>query len=375
MNVGQYLTPHLCALAVSAVLSACADSSGGTGSDGGASQPASDPIENADSIAPGGGDSIVFDSLHWDFGKVDDDASAVRHTYAFINPSPRPFRIGAVDASCSCISIDYPREPVPAGGRGEITLSFMPAGASGPVHRSAEVYDEAGAHIATLSMLADVNRVDADIEDLYHHTISEQLLVDRADISFGYLHHGETLSKIVRIANVSRQALSLRLSVADASSMLSVEGPSSIGPRSEEEILLTYRIPDDGNLFGTASDEVLISADGEPMPESLRVSAVFMAALPEAEKKPFFWTSPSLIELNQARFGKNFKGSLELGNLGEGDLHILAVVSPVPIPIEKGTVLSPGQTMRLKVSSPVESFTAQVFTDDPSRPYKELIFK
>lgn len=328
-----------------------------------------------DTLALADGDSIVFDSLHWDFGKVDDNAGAVQHTYAFINPSMRPFRIGVVDASCSCTTVEYSRDPIPAGGRGEITLTFLPAGASGSVYRSAEVYDDLGRHAATLTMLADVNRVDADIEDIYHHTISEQLLVDRGEISFGYLHHGQSLSKIVRLANVSRQTISLRMEVADSESLLSVEGPESIGPRSEEEILLTYSIPDDGDLYGTASDEVLIYADGNQTPSALNVSAIYMAPLPESDKQPFLWTNPSIIELRKSRLGSSFKGSFELGNLGEGDLHILAVVSPVPLPLEKGTVVAPGETLKLKVSSPQETFTAQVFTDDPTRPYKELIFK
>lgn len=42
-------------------------------------------------LATAQGDTIVFDSVNWDFGKVDDNAGTITHTYAFINPTPNPF--------------------------------------------------------------------------------------------------------------------------------------------------------------------------------------------------------------------------------------------------------------------------------------------
>ncbi len=324
-------------------------------------------------------DSMVFDSLNWDFGKIDDNAGAVSHSFVLLNPSSRPLRIGSVNVSCSCISADYPHEPIPAGGAGEITLKFMPAGTSGAVYRTAEVLAADGSNIATLSILADVSRTDTDIEDLYHFTISERLLVDRGEIPFGYMYHGHKFSKIIRIANVSEEALNLRLVVPDPGSMLSVEGPSVLAPRSEGEIFLTYRIPDDPELFGVAEDEVLIFADGVQTPASLHTSVIFMAPVPVLDAGPVFWTRPSDVKLEKASSGPNYKGVLEIGNSGEADLHILGVVSPVTLgkaskALAKGSTGKPGETLRLKVSSPLESFTAYVFTDDPSRPYKELIF-
>lgn len=326
------------------------------------------------SLALAYGDSIVFDSESWDFGKVEDNAGTVTHSYAFINPTPRPFKLGSVNVSCSCITVDYPHDPIPAGGRGEITLSFMPAGAAGAVYRTVDVFGEDGKNIATLSMLADVERVDADLEDIYHITLSEQLLVDRGDVRFGYMYHGQTFSKLVRLANVSHETLNLKMAVEDPGSMLSVEYPETIGPRSEEEILLTYRIPDDGDLFGVSEDQVLVFANGVQTHAPLHVSNIYMAPVEAAsDEAPSLWTKPSLIHLEKS--GSSYRGRFELGNSGASDLHVLAVVSPVELPVRKGTMVKPGQTLRLKVSSPLEKFSAYVFTDDPVRPYKEIVFE
>lgn len=324
------------------------------------------------SLALADGDSIVFDSVNWDFGKVDDNEGTVTHTYAFINPSSRPFKLGPVNVSCSCISVDYPHDAVPAGGRGEIVLSFMPAGAAGAVYRTVDVYGEDGSSIATLSMHADVNRVDADLEDLYHITLSEQLLVDRGDVRFGYMYHGQTFSKLVRLANVSHETLSLRFVTEDPGSMLSVEGPAVIAPRSEEEILLTYRIPDDPDLFGVTTDDVLVFANGAQTGTPIHVSAIYMAPVQDSQAQPSLWTKPSLVHMQKS--GGSYVGTIELGNSGNADLNIREVISPVEMSVRKGTVIKPGKTVKVKVKASSPSFSAYVFTDDPVRPYKELCF-
>lgn len=316
-------------------------------------------------------ESLAFDSQSWDFGRMRDDAGSVSHVYAFLNTSSHEVSIGSVEVSCSCIAAEFSTEPVPAGGMGEITLTFMPAGAVGAVYRTAEVYDGDGRQMATLSMLADVERVDAEIEDLYHFTISDKLLVDRGVIPFGYVYHGRSISKIVRIANISRKPVSL--SMACTGTMLSVEYPESIGPRSEAEILLTYTVPDDRILYGVAEDEVIITADGEKTIVPLKASAIYMSA-PTGEK-PVLWTMPSLIEMKSGALGRRFKGCLEIGNNGESDLRILAVESPVPLPIAAGETIKPGERRIVKVSSPARDFTVKLFTNDPIRPFKELIFK
>lgn len=324
------------------------------------------------SLALAYGDDIVFDSVNWDFGKVDDNEGTVTHTYAFLNPSSRPFKLGPVNVSCSCISVDYPHEAIPAGGRGEIVLTFMPAGAAGAVYRTVDVYGEDGSSIATLSMHADVNRVDADLEDLYHITLSEQLLVDRGDVRFGYMYHGQTFSKLVRLANVSHETLNLRFVTEDPGSMLSVEGPSTIAPRSEEEILLTYRIPDDPDLFGVTTDEVLVFANGAQTGTPIHVSAIYMAPVQDSELNPSLWTKPSLVHMEKS--GSSYVGKIEIGNSGNADLNVRELISPVEMSIRKGLVIKPGKTVKVKVKSADPTFSAFLFTDDPVRPYKELCF-
>ncbi len=70
---------------------------------------------------------LQFDHLHHDFGVLWRDYSAEglekRHTFPFVNQSSVPVRITKVRPGCGCLDVDYPKEPIPPGGKGEITLT------------------------------------------------------------------------------------------------------------------------------------------------------------------------------------------------------------------------------------------------------------
>lgn len=318
---------------------------------------------------------LVFNSKTWDFGNVDDNEGILVHDYEFINKSGKAVKIGSVSLSCSCIEASYPHGEIAAGERGSIELSFFPAGAIGQVLRSMEVFDSEGNHLASLSMSAEVNRVDSSLEDLYHLNLSETLAVDRIDVPFGYMYHGQSLTKIVRLANFSEKTLSLKAVCEDPGSFFSVECPETIGPRSETEIFLSYRIPDDESLYGSCSDDILIFADGKKAHKPLTANCIYLSKPKKSAEVPQLWTNPSVSRLKKALLRESYSGSLELGNSGSGDLTILAVEGPAEISLKKGDVIPKGGKKRVTANSTKKEFTVELFTNDPVRPYKELIFK
>jgi hypothetical protein len=69
---------------------------------------------------------LQFDHLHHDFGVLWQDQfpeRVKRHTFPFVNQSDAPVRITNVVGHCGCLTVDYPQEPIPPGGRGEVTLT------------------------------------------------------------------------------------------------------------------------------------------------------------------------------------------------------------------------------------------------------------
>lgn len=91
-------------------------------------QPA-DPNASAQPAAqeaaiPSGPTTVMaFEETEFDFGTVP-DGEKVSHTYKFKNTGAEPLILSNAKGSCGCTVPSWPREPIPPGGTGEITVEF-----------------------------------------------------------------------------------------------------------------------------------------------------------------------------------------------------------------------------------------------------------
>lgn len=82
------------------------------------------PAVNAEPAAPVGPTTTMdFKENEFDFGSVD-QGEKVTHTYAFTNTGSEPLIISNAKGSCGCTVPSWPKEPIPAGETGEITVQF-----------------------------------------------------------------------------------------------------------------------------------------------------------------------------------------------------------------------------------------------------------
>jgi hypothetical protein len=66
---------------------------------------------------------ITFENAEFDFGTIN-EGEKVSHTYYFTNTSDVPLVIQNAAASCGCTVPEWPREPIPPGGSGQIEVAF-----------------------------------------------------------------------------------------------------------------------------------------------------------------------------------------------------------------------------------------------------------
>jgi len=85
---------------------------------------------------------LAFHATAHDFGEVEGAHAEV--TFAFVNVGDGPLVVREVRASCGCTVPHFTREPVAAGGVGEVTVRFDAAGREGPFHQSVLVVADAG---------------------------------------------------------------------------------------------------------------------------------------------------------------------------------------------------------------------------------------
>lgn len=74
---------------------------------------------------------ITWEKKTHDFGNIV-QGDKVEHTFYFTNSGNQPLIITNVQVSCGCTTPKgWPRDPVPPGASGEITVAFNSAGKSG----------------------------------------------------------------------------------------------------------------------------------------------------------------------------------------------------------------------------------------------------
>jgi len=99
--------------------------------------PAATPTATPQANIPAGPlTTIEFPETTFDFGEIE-EGEKVNHVYKFTNTGSEPLIISNAKGSCGCTVPDWPREPIPAGGTGEIKVQYDSKG-KGTVEGRAE---------------------------------------------------------------------------------------------------------------------------------------------------------------------------------------------------------------------------------------------
>ena len=84
------------------------------------------------------GARIAFESVDYDFGKVDSGAM-IKHDYIFTNTGDQVLEVSAVRPSCGCTAAGEWDKKVEPGKTGKIPVQFNSAGYGGQVHKTVSV--------------------------------------------------------------------------------------------------------------------------------------------------------------------------------------------------------------------------------------------
>lgn len=70
---------------------------------------------------------ITFEEVEYDFGEVREGV-IVEHDFVFKNTGKVPLSIVEARSSCGCTVPEWPKDPIPPGGKGKIKASFNTEG-------------------------------------------------------------------------------------------------------------------------------------------------------------------------------------------------------------------------------------------------------
>lgn len=327
--------------------------------------------------------AMLFETYEWDFGTIDEADGPVMHTFRFANISNNPIQIDNVATSCGCTTVQYSTEPIHGGEYGEITVVFDPARTEGRVFREVEILTKDRRNYASLSIFADVNPIPMGLEQIYPHLLAGTVKTNATRCNFGYVHQGETVTRVVRLANVGNKASKLSVITTDNRYGMRVDCPESIGPQETVSIHVTYRIPTGKKYFGMARDTIWVVADGAKSQVPIVVNAIRVEKFAQDENrpKPVMRIEPAYVDFGEKSPGKMYKKTIVIGNTGNADL-IFRNVEPMEgtaISIESGQVIKPGKELKVTVAiinsrqpRTTTMGSINLTTNDPTRPFREL---
>jgi hypothetical protein len=67
--------------------------------------------------------SIQFEQMEYNYGTIN-EGELVEHVFKFTNTGKEPLIISKASGSCGCTVPDWPKNPIPPGGQGEIAVKF-----------------------------------------------------------------------------------------------------------------------------------------------------------------------------------------------------------------------------------------------------------
>ena len=85
------------------------------------------------------GPVMTFEEKIHDFGTIKEADGPVSYSFEFTNTGNEPLVIINVNASCGCTRPEYSKEPIRPGKKGEIKVTYNPAGRPGEFDKEVKI--------------------------------------------------------------------------------------------------------------------------------------------------------------------------------------------------------------------------------------------
>lgn len=299
----------------------------------------------------------VFLPSSIDLGDIRDTDGPAVCTFVCANDSGSPLGISFVSASCSCVDVNWPKEPIAPGKSGEITAVLNPAGMAGHITRELTVWEKGDRAIATLEIKANVLSSLAPRE---HPLLDGKAAVTAKSVNFGYIRQGDAAVREIGLRNLTDGPLVLHVTCSGG---IGSSGDSTVEPGESTFIPVICAPAGIGSVKGSVTISSGKSSAVIPV-EALCIGETASGQVPSI-------TTPgsplALSVLGRCRF--------TVSNTGTAPLEIYRIELPEGVGCKgsAGTVEA-GKSTVLTIDSRLKDFRIRIFSNDPGRPCRELEF-
>ena len=274
----------------------------------------------------------------------------------FTNKGDKPLTIKEVKASCGCMEVSYPKEPIAAGSRGEISVTYD-AKLLGSFYKEVEVLTDASDEPQYIAIQGTVVTEVHDYSAEFPIDLGNVRLVTNS-VEFEDVNRGDTPTAELRILNADRTAF--RPELMHLPPYLSAEyKPEDIPAGKTGTIRLTLDSEKLSTLGLNQTSIYLSRYMGDKIGEAneILVSAILLPSFADMSEEalaqaPELSISESSVDMGGFNGKKSITRTILLTNTGGSDLHIQQVQvfnRAISVSIANSTI-KPGKSTKLKIS-------------------------
>ena len=304
-----------------------------------------------------------------------------RVVFGFVNKGNQPLRISSAKASCGCMEVTFPEEPVPAGEKGEITVVYD-AGTLGTFYKEVEVVTDASETPVYLGMQGTVVVEITELDEEYPIDLGN-VQIQTNYLEFDDVHKGEHPS--VELSLINKEHTAFRPELMHLPAYLSAQYIPENVPAGKKGIVRLTLDSDKLLQMGLNKTSVYFSRYmGDKISEDneIQVSAILLPdfskmTAEERENAPSLSLAESSIDFGSLAGKSKASHAIVVNNRGKSNLLFEQVqVFNKAVSVSVGNrVLKPGASTKLKISVTPKYLKREkgqlrvlLITNDPEQP-------
>jgi hypothetical protein len=143
-----------------------------------------------------------------------------------------------VQTSCGCTTPEWTKQPVLAGAKGVIKVSFNPEGRSGPIDKTITITSNATKPTVYLKITGSIVPKTIPVQDEFRYAVGD-LHFKMSQVSFGTIKPEETKSEKVEMTNSGKEPV--KLAFVNVPAFLKVKAePETLQPNQKGVLTIAY---------------------------------------------------------------------------------------------------------------------------------------
>ncbi|MBE9466823.1 MAG: DUF1573 domain-containing protein [Bacteroidetes bacterium] len=182
--------------------------------------------------------AISFETTNHNFGKIKELGGKATFKFGFTNTGSEPLVIEQVRASCGCTSTDWTKQPISAGGKGYVAVSYNPKHRPGKFSKSVTVTTNSERKTMRLRISGEVIPKPRTVEDDFPYLMGK-LRLKTNHVAFMRIVNSEIKIKEDSIINTSSELMKVTFKNVPSYLKLEVK-PKTLKPKEKGVVKVTY---------------------------------------------------------------------------------------------------------------------------------------